>query len=79
MGRMNIIKTLSNLSWDSDQSSLILIYKSLILSLVNYGFVIYGTAKAKTLSESDSKLDSQSRNQTCHWFFHNKSSDQYFM
>ncbi|KAL4103942.1 hypothetical protein QTP88_019259 [Uroleucon formosanum] len=53
MGRMNIIKTLSNLSWGSDQNSLILIYKSLILSLMNYGSVIYGTAKAKTLSTLD--------------------------
>ncbi|KAE9533568.1 hypothetical protein AGLY_009206 [Aphis glycines] len=53
MGRMNIIKTLSNLSWGSDQNSLILIYKSLILSLMNYGSVIYGTAKANTLSLLD--------------------------
>ncbi|CAI6366491.1 unnamed protein product [Macrosiphum euphorbiae] len=53
MGRMNIIKTLSNLSWGSDQNSLILIYKSLILSLMNYGSVIYGTAKATTLSSLD--------------------------
>jgi len=53
MGRRNIIKTLSNLSWGSDQNSLILIYKSLILSLMNYGSVIYGTAKANTLSLLD--------------------------
>jgi len=50
---MNIIKTLSNLSWGSDQNSFILIYKSLILSLMNYGSVIYDTAKAKTLSSLD--------------------------
>jgi hypothetical protein len=54
MGRMNIIKTLSNFSWGSDQNRIILIYKSLILSLVNYGSVIYGTAKAKTFSSLDS-------------------------
>lgn len=46
---MNIIKTLSNLTWGSDQNSLILIYKSLILSLINYGSVIYGTGKEKIL------------------------------
>ncbi|KAL4113976.1 hypothetical protein QTP88_017519 [Uroleucon formosanum] len=51
--RMSIIKTLSNLTWGSDQNSLTLIYKSLILSLINYGSVIYGTTKRNLLNTLD--------------------------
>ncbi|KAL4091475.1 hypothetical protein QTP88_026162 [Uroleucon formosanum] len=51
--RISIIKTLSNLTWGLDQNSLTLIYKSLILSLINYGSVIYGTTKRNLLNTLD--------------------------
>lgn len=51
--RMNIIKILSNLTWGSDQNSFILIYKSLIFSLINYGSIIYGTTKRNLLNILD--------------------------
>jgi hypothetical protein len=55
MVRLKIINILSNLSWGSDQKSLILMYKSLILilSFVNYDSVIYGITKTKTLASFD--------------------------
>lgn len=51
---MNIIKVLSHLSWESDQNSLITIYKSLIISIINYGSTIYNSAKKSTLNSLNS-------------------------
>jgi len=47
--RMKLIKTLSHHSWGAEKNSLLIIYKSLILSKLNYGSIIYSTAKPKTL------------------------------
>ncbi|KAF0714903.1 Uncharacterized protein FWK35_00034389 [Aphis craccivora] len=42
---MKIIKTLSHLTWGAEKDSLLLIYKALILSRIDYGFIIYNSAK----------------------------------
>lgn len=47
---MKIIKTLSHHSWGSDKNSLISIYKAIILAKMEYGAVIYNTAKNKILN-----------------------------
>lgn len=51
--RMNIIKSLSHLTWGSEQNSHILIYKSLLLSFINYGSTLYGIAKKNILITLD--------------------------
>lgn len=43
--KMKIIKTLSHLTWGADKDSLLLIYKALILSRIDYGSIIYNSAK----------------------------------
>jgi hypothetical protein len=47
---MKIIKTLSHHSWGSDKNSLITKYKAIILAKMEYGAVIYNTAKNKILN-----------------------------
>lgn len=42
---MKIIKTLSHLTWGAEKDSLLLIYKALILSGIDYGSIIYNSAK----------------------------------
>lgn len=51
--RMNIIKTLSHHTWGAKTKSLITIYKSLILSQIQYGAQIYITAKENLLKTLD--------------------------
>ena len=42
---MKIIKTLSHLTWGAEKNSLLLIYKALILSRIEYGSIIYNSDK----------------------------------
>jgi hypothetical protein len=51
--RMNILKFLSHHTWGVSTKSLITIYKSLILSQIQYGFQIYITAKKNLLQILD--------------------------
>lgn len=44
--KMKIIKTLSHFTWGAEKNSLILIYKALILSKIDYGSIIYNSAKS---------------------------------
>lgn len=43
---MNIIKTLSHFIWGAEKNSLLLLYKALILSKIEYGSIIYDSAKS---------------------------------
>ena len=43
--KIKIIKILSYHIWEADKNSLILIYKALILSRIDYGSIIYNSAK----------------------------------
>lgn len=47
--RMKIIKTLSHNTWGSETHSLLTIYKSLILSKIDYGSLIYYSANSNIL------------------------------
>ncbi|XP_050534883.1 uncharacterized protein LOC126901957 [Daktulosphaira vitifoliae] len=46
--KMKIIKTLSHFKWGADKNSLLLIYKALILSRIEYGSIIYNSAQSNT-------------------------------
>ena len=52
--KMNILKTLAHHTWGADKTSLLNIYKSLILSKINYGSQVYNTAKSSHLRILDS-------------------------
>ena len=41
---LNILKVLSNTSWGADRSSLLRVYQSVILSRIDYGCAVYGSA-----------------------------------
>ena len=51
--KMNIIKTLSHHTGGADTKCLLTIYKSLILSQINYGSIIYSTASENLLKILD--------------------------
>ncbi|KAL5244817.1 hypothetical protein ACI65C_012227 [Semiaphis heraclei] len=51
--KLNVIKTLANHTWGADKKSLLNIYKTLILSQINYGSPIYNTAKPRHLKTLD--------------------------
>lgn len=46
---MRTVKILGNYNWGAERKTLISIYKALILSLIDYGSVIYNSSKFKTL------------------------------
>lgn len=47
--KISMLKTLSHKSWGASRSSLVTIYKSLILSKLDYGCMFYSSARAKIL------------------------------
>ena len=51
--RMRTVKILGNYNWGAETKTLISIYKARILSLIDYGSVIYNSAKFKTLKSLD--------------------------
>ncbi|KAL4119620.1 hypothetical protein QTP88_012418 [Uroleucon formosanum] len=51
--KLNVIKTLANHTWGAEKKSLLNIYKTLILSQINYGSPIYNTAKPRHLKTLD--------------------------
>ncbi|GFV22554.1 putative RNA-directed DNA polymerase from transposon X-element [Trichonephila clavipes] len=50
---LNILKVLSNTLWGADRVSLIRVYQALILSRLDYGCVVYGSARASVLKRLD--------------------------
>jgi ribonuclease HI len=48
---LNILKVLSNTSWGADRNSLLKIYHALIRSKLDYGSVVYGSARRSTLQK----------------------------
>ncbi|GBN58402.1 hypothetical protein AVEN_95897-1 [Araneus ventricosus] len=49
----NILKVLSKTSWGADRTSLLRIYQAVILSLIDYGFMVYGSARPTVLRRLD--------------------------
>ncbi|GFW00237.1 putative RNA-directed DNA polymerase from transposon X-element [Trichonephila clavipes] len=50
---LNILKVLSNTLWGADRVSLLRVYQALILSRLDYGCVVYGSARASVLKQLD--------------------------
>ena len=50
---LNILKVLSNTSWGADRSTLLHLYRSLIRSKLDYGSVVYGSARKSYLQTLD--------------------------
>lgn len=46
---LNILKVLSHKSWGSDTETMLCIYKSVVRSILDYGCVVYGSAKPSSL------------------------------
>lgn len=51
--KMNILKCLSNINWGSDREVLLQIYKTMILSQIDYGSIAYASANKTTLRKLD--------------------------
>ncbi|GBL90371.1 hypothetical protein AVEN_29387-1, partial [Araneus ventricosus] len=50
---LNILRTLSNTSWGADRSCLLRVYRSVIRSMIDYGSVVYGSARPSYLKRLD--------------------------
>ncbi|GFX94820.1 uncharacterized protein TNCV_2378931 [Trichonephila clavipes] len=50
---LNILKVLSNTLWGADRVSLLRVYQAPILSRLDYGCVVYGSARASMLKRLD--------------------------
>lgn len=51
--RLNLLRTLSSRDWGSDQTALLLLYRSLIRSKMDYGSIAYSSASKTTLKLLD--------------------------
>ncbi|GFX80436.1 uncharacterized protein TNCV_177751 [Trichonephila clavipes] len=58
---LNILKVLSNTLWGADRVSLLRVYQALILSRLDYGCVVYGSARASVLKRLDTVYHSALR------------------
>ncbi|GFW59333.1 probable RNA-directed DNA polymerase from transposon X-element [Trichonephila clavipes] len=50
---LNLLKVLSNTSWGADRTSLFRVYQAIVLSRIDYGCVVYGSACNSTLRKLD--------------------------
>ena len=50
---LNLIKKLSYTTWGADRSTLRILYKATVLSILDYGIQIYGSASETTLKNLD--------------------------
>jgi ribonuclease HI len=50
---LNLLKVLSNTSWGADRTSLLKIYRAVIRSKLDYGCVVYGSARNSVLKKLD--------------------------
>ncbi|KFM64962.1 putative RNA-directed DNA polymerase from transposon X-element, partial [Stegodyphus mimosarum] len=53
MKALNILKVLANTSWGADRCSMLRIYRALVRSRLDYGSVIYGSARSSVLLKLD--------------------------
>jgi ribonuclease HI len=50
---LNIIKVLAHTDWGADQSTLLQLYRALIRSKLDYGCIVYGSARASYIKQLD--------------------------
>lgn len=53
MGRLNLLKCISRQSWGADRKTMLRIYKAMILSKIDYGSIVYSSAKDNVLCRLD--------------------------
>ena len=46
---MDVLKVLSSTNWGGDRSALLNLYRSLVISKLDYGSIIYGSAQKSNL------------------------------
>ncbi|XP_076626843.1 uncharacterized protein LOC143344561 [Colletes latitarsis] len=51
--KMNVIKTLANSNWGADQETILKTYQAMIRSQIDYGSIVYNSAKPNTLKMID--------------------------
>lgn len=51
---LNILKSISSINWGCDYKSLLMFYKSFILARIDYGSIVYSSARKSTLKPLDS-------------------------
>ena len=51
---LNFLKKLSHTNWGADRSTLLKLYKATVLSIIDYGSQIYGSASEATLKSLES-------------------------
>ena len=54
---LNLLKVLSNTSWGADRTTLLKLYRSLVRTKLDYGCIIYGSARKSYLQMLDSIHD----------------------
>lgn len=50
---INLLRLLSNTAWGADRSSLLWIYRAIVCSKLNYGSIVYGSARKTVLRRLD--------------------------
>jgi len=53
MKAINLLRVLANTSWGADQSTLLHLYRALIRSKLDYGCIVYGSARPSYLKMLD--------------------------
>ena len=54
---LNLLKVLSHTRWDADRTTLLLLYRSLIRSKLDYGSIVYGSARKSYLQMLEAILN----------------------
>ena len=54
MKALNLIRVVAHTSWGADQHTLLHLYRSLVRSKLDYGCIVYGSAKNSYLRMLDS-------------------------
>ena len=53
MNRLSILRCVSHLKWGADRRTLLMLYRSIIRSKIDYGSQVYGSAPERILSKLD--------------------------
>ena len=54
---LNLLKVLSRTQWGADRTTLLKLYRSLVRSKLDYGFIVYGSASKTALAKLDPVLN----------------------
>ena len=57
---LNILRAVGHTDWDADKTSLLELYRTLVRSKVDYGSVVYGSAKKNYIFKESDPIHQQS-------------------